>query len=55
MLSNPLNVATGPSGEIWITDYGNNSIIEVIGLGSPTATPLSVAASSSNELLGYRP
>jgi hypothetical protein len=55
MLSNPLNVATGPSGEIWITDYGNNSIVEIIGLGNPTTTPLSVAASSSNELLAYRP
>jgi hypothetical protein len=58
MLYQPLNIATGPSGETWITDYGNNSIVEIIGLAYPTTTPLAAAAvaiSQSAGSIGYRP
>jgi hypothetical protein len=58
MLANPLNIVVGPSGEIWITDYGNGSLIEMVGLAAPATTPLSVAAitvSYSQGSIGYRP
>jgi hypothetical protein len=58
MLTNPLNIAAGPSGELWITDFATGSIVEVLGLAAPTTTPLSVAAiaaSSTAGSIGYRP
>jgi hypothetical protein len=57
-LSGPLNIASDPSGNLWITDYGNNSIVEIIGLAFPTTTPLANAAipiSYTQGSIGYRP
>jgi hypothetical protein len=58
MLANPLNIAAGPSGELWITDFGNGALVEIIGLAHPTTTPLSVAATPVSNFggsIGYRP
>jgi hypothetical protein len=43
-LSGPLNIAAGPSGELWITNPAGNSLVEIIGLAYPTSTPLAYAA-----------
>lgn len=51
-LSGPLNIAADPSGNVWVTDYGNSSIVEIVGLAAPTTTPLSVA---SNGKIGTKP
>ncbi len=58
MLNNPLNIAAGPSGELWLTDYTTGAVVEIIGLAAPTTTPLSVAtiaASATAGSIGYRP
>jgi len=58
MLSGPLNVAIGPSGTLWITNFSGNSIVELIGLAAPTTTPLSAAAiplSYTQGSIGYKP
>jgi hypothetical protein len=39
-LNGPLNIASGPSGELWITNPAGNSLVEIIGLAYPTVTPL---------------
>jgi streptogramin lyase len=36
----PFGVAVDPSGNLWITNFGNNTLTEVIGLASPVRTPL---------------
>ena len=54
----PLNIAIDPSGNVWVTDYGNNTIEEIVGLAYPTTTPLSAAAipvSYTQGSIGYRP
>jgi len=58
MLNQPFGLATGPSGEIWVTSPGTNSLVEIIGLASPTTTPLSAASATkttSTGGIGYRP
>jgi streptogramin lyase len=58
MLSGPLNIAIDPSGNAWVTDYGNNSIVQIIGVAVPATTPLSAAAipiSYTKGSIGYRP
>lgn len=48
-----LNLAIDGSGDIWITNSGENSVTEIIGVASPTVTPLSYAVSSGT--LGQKP
>ena len=58
MLTNPLNIAIDPSGNAWITDYGNGSVVEIVGVAAPTTDPLSVAAitvSYTQGSIGYKP
>jgi hypothetical protein len=58
MLNGPLNVAIGPSGTLWITNFSGNSILELIGLAAPTTTPLASAAiplSYTQGSIGYKP
>jgi hypothetical protein len=52
-LNQPLNLAVDPSGAVWITSYAKGGLMELLGPGSPTYTPLS-AASGVNKL-GSRP
>jgi hypothetical protein len=49
----PLNLETDPSGVLWITSYDGNSLIELLGPGSPTYTPRSTA--SGKNTIGIRP
>jgi hypothetical protein len=44
VLNDPLNVAVDISGDIFITNYSGNSIVEFIGLATPLYGPLGVAA-----------
>ncbi len=40
------NLAVDGSGDIWITNSGESSVTEIIGVASPTVTPLSYAVAS---------
>jgi hypothetical protein len=53
LLNDPLNIAGDPSGNLWITNYGGDQIVELVGAGYPVVTPLSV--SSSTNKLGSLP
>ncbi len=53
VMSDPLNEAVDPSGNPWIANYGGNRIVELVGIGAPTYTPLSVAAGLNK--LGSKP
>jgi hypothetical protein len=53
ILNDPLNLAIDLSGNIWITNYGGNQIVELVGGGAPVVTPFSVA--STNGKLGAKP
>jgi hypothetical protein len=56
MLPNPFDVAVGPSGEVWVpNNSGTIGLVEIVGLGNPTATPFAVASSPTNNLIGIRP
>jgi hypothetical protein len=52
-MSDPLNLAVDPSGNVWVANYTGSRIVEMVGLGAPTYTPLS-SASYVNKL-GSRP
>jgi streptogramin lyase len=57
-LSDPLNIAIDPSGNAWVTDYGNDSIVELVGIAVPATTPLANAAipiSYTQGSIGYKP
>jgi len=41
-LSAPSFLAIDGSGNVWIPNSGSNSVTEIIGVASPTVTPLSV-------------
>ena len=47
LLSDPLNVAIDISGDVFVTNYAGNSIVEFIGLATPLYGPLGVAAGAS--------
>jgi streptogramin lyase len=53
ILNGSLNLAIDPSGNLWITNYTGNSVVELVGAAAPVATPLSVAA--ANNALGAKP
>ena len=53
VLNDSLNIAIDPSGDLWITNYQGNEIVELIGPAAPVPTPLSYAAGAG--LLGTRP
>jgi len=53
VMSDPLNLAVDPSGNVWVVNYTGNLIVEMVGLGAPTWTPLSDA--SYHNKLGSRP
>jgi hypothetical protein len=53
MLDDSLNVAIDPSGNVWVTNYLGNSVVEVVGAAAPVVTPLSIAAGTSK--LGQTP
>jgi hypothetical protein len=48
-----LNVAVDPSGNLWMTDYFNSNLVEVVGIAAPSVTPLSLAA--KNGTIGTKP
>jgi hypothetical protein len=53
-LTDPLNAAIDGSGDIWITNYGGEEIVEMIGAAAPVVTPLSYATGTTPGL-GARP
>jgi hypothetical protein len=53
LLDDSLNVALDPSGNVWVTNYLGNSVVEVVGAAAPVVTPLSVAAGTNQ--LGHTP
>lgn len=53
MLNDSLNLAIDPSGNIWVTNYLGNSVVEIVGAAAPVVTPLSVAAATGK--LGQTP
>ncbi len=58
ILTDPLNVAIDPSGNLWITNYnsgGISSVTEVVGTAAPVMTPLSAAAAAVPNKLGAKP
>jgi hypothetical protein len=65
ILTDPLNLAIDPSGNIWITNYagdlgtpnGNDSsVTEIVGAAAPVVTPLSAAAGAlPTQKLGQKP
>ena len=40
-VATPAGIAIDISGNVWIANYGNTNLVEVIGLAAPTAGPLS--------------
>jgi hypothetical protein len=53
LLNDSLNVAVDPSGNVWITNYLGNAVVQLVGAAAPVVTPLSVAA--GNNMLGQKP
>jgi hypothetical protein len=47
VLTDPLNIAIDPSGNVWITNLLGNSVAEMVGAAAPVVTPLSVAAGTN--------
>jgi hypothetical protein len=47
LLNDPLNVAVDISGDVFVTNYTGNSIVEFIGLGTPLYGPPGVAAGTT--------
>ena len=41
VLSNPSFLAIDASGDVWVANYGNNTVTELIGAATPVVTPLS--------------
>jgi DNA-binding beta-propeller fold protein YncE len=39
-LQQPFAIAIDPSGDVWVTNFGNDSVTEFIGIAAPVKTPL---------------
>ncbi len=55
LLNDPMNVAVDISGDVIVTNFAGNSIVEIIGLTTPVYGPLGLAAAASPSLLGATP
>ena len=55
LLNDPMNVAVDISGDVIVTNFGGNSIVEIIGLTTPVYGPLGLAAAGSPTLIGATP
>ena len=53
ILSDPVNLAIDPSGNVWTTNYLGSEVTEMIGAAAPVVTPLSTAAGTN--ALGVTP
>jgi hypothetical protein len=53
LLYDPLNIAIDSSGNVWVTNYIGNEVVEVVGAAAPVVTPLSLAAGTGK--LGQKP
>ncbi len=51
-ISTPKGVSIDISGNVWIANYGNSSVTEIIGGAAPVAP---VAIGTKNTTLGVRP
>lgn len=51
--TNPMALAIDGSGDVWVTNNGNSSVTEFIGVGVPVITPLAAGVASNK--LGTRP
>jgi hypothetical protein len=40
-LSNPRGLAIDASGNVWLTNFTDNSITEFVGVATPSVTPIS--------------
>jgi len=38
-MSDHYSIVADPSGNLWVTNYGNNSLTEFLGIAAPVATP----------------
>jgi streptogramin lyase len=47
LLKDPMNIAVDISGDLMITDFAGNSLIEIIGGATPTYAPLGLAAKNN--------
>jgi hypothetical protein len=50
-----MNVAVDISGDVIVTNFAGNSIVEIIGLTTPVYGPLGLAAAASPSLIGATP
>ena len=39
-IANPRGIAVDPSGNVWVTDFTGNAVTELLGAGTPTASPM---------------
>ena len=53
ILSDPVNLAIDPSGNVWTTNFEGSEVTEMIGAAAPVVTPISTAA--GNNALGNTP
>ncbi|MGA7156933.1 MAG: hypothetical protein WBY53_08815 [Acidobacteriaceae bacterium] len=53
ILSDCLNIAIDPSGNLWVTNYNGSQLVEVLGAATPVVTPLATAATGKH--LGTAP
>jgi hypothetical protein len=53
LLSDPLNIAVDISGDVFVTNFAGNSVVELIGITTPVYGPLGVAAGA--HLIGATP
>ena len=52
-ITTPGGIGTDASGNVWLAHTSGNSVVEFVGAGAPTITPISVAVKNSK--IGTRP
>jgi hypothetical protein len=55
LLNDPMNIAVDISGDVFVTNFNGNSIVELIGLTTPLYGPLGVAAGGGTSKIGTTP
>jgi hypothetical protein len=53
VINGPTGIAIDGSGDVWLANNTGNSVVEIVGAGAPTITPIVASINATGVAAGY--